>query len=231
MKSYRVKFLLIFIILTLNIHAKDFAILLDTSASMNGNNKIPYARLSVGIFLNLLDENDRLTLITFNEEANVQYRLTNINRRNRDDIITTLERLTGNYRTNFIKPLELLNTRPGKDSEEQNEMVIIFVTDGNHKQHNYDQLPINDPYIEEKKKECRKEVIDFLNINYKGKNCRIYTIGVGEEKGNEKIDQELLREIANIGGGKFIFAKEPKSLIDTLINICWGEKEYLRCNE
>ena len=112
-----------------NNNYKDIVLVIDTSNSMNDGKLEKVRNDSIELIRSLLNDlNNRVALITFNNNATIKSDFTN----NKEELESLLNTLTISNKANFnnalLKVNELLNNY---DNLDNHDLVVLFLTDGN----------------------------------------------------------------------------------------------------
>lgn len=170
----------------------DVMLLIDTSGSMNDDNADPPqpitdAKAAASDFVGRLSKNDRIGIVSFATEAEIE-----------QSLMATLDAARGVVSSIFIKPeeevgstntgdaikkaIEVFNVAPPKSKrsntvEEEDRKIIVLLTDGLA---NEPENPGGEPYA-----------IEYSN-KAKAQGINMYTIGLGD-----KVNSSFLRGLAS----------------------------------
>lgn len=172
----------------------DIVCVIDRSYSMKGK-KLDYLKLSLKAFLNFLTDQDRLSLIIFDDQVERLFPLIFTNEKNKKDIIEKIDsKIKARGGTNISVAtqyaVELLKQRRNPN----NIASIILLSDGVD--------PSSDIKI--------KNLISQENHFFK-EPLIIHTFGYGKDH-----DPEVMSNIADIGNGNFYYIDNDK--LDNVFN-------------
>jgi len=85
---------------------------------------------AVKTIINTLNENDRLSIVTFNTCSNVETKLTEMNEGNKQTAIATLENIFPNSRTNIWAGLKDGLDQLRTDGVDHRRKFLFLLTDG-----------------------------------------------------------------------------------------------------
>lgn len=166
-------------------------ILLDTSGSMNEDNKLNIVKKSLYFLLRFFQSTDSLSLITFNETSNIIIEDKNATPENLNIFNYTIDRLSANGGTNLsagllnVKSILQRNIRSTKTG-------LIILTDG----HTNEGLTKQTDLV---------RIIE--SIHSIQSNISITTIGYGETH-----NAILLKELAVVGNGSYNIVNNPEEV-------------------
>ena len=186
------------------IEAKHFnlVVVVDTSGSMSEDQKIEFVREGLLVMLESLDENDVLSIVTYDDGARVAMNPVHVTEETRPNIIRQIESLAPGGSTNLNAGM-LLGYETAMRNITDNEAIhrVMLLSDGN--------ITAG---------ESRMDVILRNSAEYAAEGIGITTIGVGLD-----FNQELMYELANQGNGNFYFLDDG----DKLLEVFRHEIEYL----
>ncbi len=174
----------------------DAVLVIDSSGSMKQTDPKDYRKPAARMFLSLMGRHDRIGIISFSDSAEVLAELSEIDRK---DGIQRLGRAIDqvhsrgahtNLRDALAKAFELLKQSPRR------QKLIVIMTDG--------KMDVGD---HEKDALLVAELQSALVPDIRKDDIRIHTLAFSDQS-----DQELLREIARLGGGAYLMARSPRSL-------------------
>jgi Ca-activated chloride channel family protein len=180
----------------------DIVTILDTSGSMNENNKLDNAKKIVAEFAEKRT-NDRLGLVIFGNIAYIASPLT-FDKKNFKEILQRIFISIAGGRTALYDAL-FLSENLFKNSKAK-EKIAILITDG---QDNASITPL-----------------DVVLKSLKKKNIKVYTIGLGLN-----INKDVLNKISISTGGKFYHVTNINQLKQIFNDINQLEKSKLKKNE
>lgn len=153
----------------------DYVFVLDISGSMSNDGKLDQSTKTIMAFIDLLDEEDRYELITFNTMPQPLFnKLTSPSIDASRQFKNTLQTLNARGGTSIEPALNLAYKYANSDKN----LNIVILSDG------IDQSSYP------------KSLIDLMNKNASVQNARTFCIGVGNE-----INKSLLQRIADESGG------------------------------
>jgi len=174
----------------------DTVLLIDSSGSMKQTDPKSYRKPAAKMFLSLMGEHDRIGIISFSDSAEVLADLTGTDRKeglqrlNRAiDQVHSRGAYT-NLQAAVSKAYDLLKQSPRR------QKIIILMTDG--------KMDVGD---REKDSLLVTELKSVLVPDIRKNGVRIHTLAFSDQS-----DQELLREIARLGGGSYLMARSDRSL-------------------
>ena len=168
----------------------DLVIAIDTSGSMAGD-KISAARESLTQFINLLDDRDRLQIVTFNSSVNVLTQLSSVGEK-RADMLRRVGGIIEGGNTQLYDAVDQSFTSLQSSGDPHHIRAVVVLTDG---QDTASTLTLDDlmakigPTTEEG-----------------GNAIKLFTIGFGSDA-----DKNVLTQMANITGGKQ-YDSDPKTI-------------------
>lgn len=167
----------------------DVVLILDRSGSMSGK-KIVDAQEAAVAFLNFLDEKDRAALVSYSHTISTG-NLTYMTSSGKEELKNEIKSLKAAGRTDIYNAIIAATQILLKNPRENAPLVAILLTDGLH---NW-PTPLPDS--------------DFIALAEEAKNhdIIIYTIGLGRD-----VNENLLKKIASITGGKYYFAASSNEL-------------------
>ena len=108
----------------------DLICVIDVSGSMRGE-KISQVRESLKILLTLMDENDRICLILFNDEGTNYYNLNYLTKENKNILIEKINKINSRGGTNILSGLKLaIEVLKRININEKNVSSILLLSDG-----------------------------------------------------------------------------------------------------
>lgn len=168
---------------------------LDVSGSMKFDDKLHIAKKALIDAVNILKNGDEFALVVFNNTAKTYIETQLLNNQSRILIINKLKKLIPGGGTNIQDGL-LKGYFEMTKFQNHEFSRLLLLTDGNS------NINIMSP----------ERMSQKLNIEYI-EGLRISTIGLGYD-----VDQKMLREIAQNGGGHFYFVDSYKTLSNIIKN-------------
>lgn len=172
-----------------NLPPMNLAFVIDKSSSMNQANKMDWVKEAFDIFIVKVRDIDFVSLITFDNEANVIYRSTQMNSDTRrmqfKDAVHSISPGGG---TNLVAGLQLGYEQVMANFRSEYTNRVLFLTDG------------------------VGESAGILEMaeSYKEIGANVSTIGVGTN-----FDLHLMRELAKKGGGSSRFISDREEMEET----------------
>lgn len=160
----------------------NLAIVIDRSGSMNTSDKMPYLKQSLRVFLKSLAANDIVSLVGFNDRAEVLAPATRVG--DGGWIDTAVERLQPSGSTNLHEGLTTGFSEVDRNFDVRRNNRVILLTDG------VANVGTTDP-----------QQIASAARAFNDKGIYLSTIGLGTEEFNDK----LLITLANQGKGAYHF--------------------------
>lgn len=169
----------------------DIAFVLDRSGSMEGE-PLELVKQAIGIALNYLDERDRVSLVTFDDEVTVWQELSPATARLKTVMRLQLAAIEVGGSTNLGEAWMTGCEQHGPVSHNTSPRVrrTILLTDGQA------NVGITDP-----------ATLGRFASQYRERGVGTTTIGVGLH-----FDEMLLSAMAEAGGGNFVFVEHPSTL-------------------
>ncbi len=176
----------------------DVAIIMDSSGSMKKTDpqtlRVPAAKL----FITLLDQNDRVGIVSFSDRGYPIINLTQIdNEANKNDVLRVAEHISSEgLFTNLYDALNEGYQILSEGGNSERKQVLILMSDG--------KMDVGNPEKDKKLIDTlRKELIKSLKDN----GVKVYTIAFTDHS-----DKKLLKEIAEDTGGFFNLALTDNDL-------------------
>lgn len=165
----------------------NLAIAVDTSGSMQGQ-KIQYVQDGLDQMLEVLEPNDLVTLVSYNDSARLLLEAEPAS--NLSEIRWAIEQLYAGGSTNLHAGLELALKTVDRhwDVERQNRVILLSDGLANVGVTSQDQ-------------------IEALARSYSAKSINISSIGVGSD-----FNHDLMKSLGEIGSGNFFFLEDPKAV-------------------
>ena len=180
----------------------NLVIVVDTSGSMDAEGKIDFVKEGLVLMLDKLDNNDTLSIVSYDSVAKVEMGPTKVTKENKPNIVEVIEGLEPGGSTNL------------NDGMIQGyEMAMKGITD-NESIHRI--MLLSDGLVTAG--EDNEAVILQNSAKYNEEGIGITTIGVGTS-----FNFELMYGLANQGNGNFYFLEDG----DKLVDVFQHEIEYL----
>ncbi len=183
----------------------NLVVVVDESDSMNADGKIAMVRSGLMLLLDAMDDNDRLAIVSYSNDAEILLGFQATVEESKPMIADVISSIATSGSTNLYAG-----------------MVMGYELAENHKEALEDEdalyrvMLLSDGVVTAG--ESNTEVIVAKSAEYNQKGIGITTIGVGLD-----FNQELMYELANQGGGNFYFIQDAAKLMDVFIH----EIEYL----
>jgi Mg-chelatase subunit ChlD len=172
----------------------DVVLLMDSSGSMKRTDPNDYRKSAAKLFVSLLGQDDRISIISFGDSANVLIPLTQNTAGNRKRLFSAIDRVTSReFSTNITEAVKR-GFETLKESERKNR-IIILMSDG--------KLALGD---EEKDRAAYEELSRILP-EIVNSNIKIYSVAFTEFS-----DIKFLEEIAKRTDGIFRLAKTDRDI-------------------
>ena len=160
---------------------KDLILVLDTSLSMvgyGGENILPQVKKSLPVYIDKLEEDDSITLITFDTKVKIYPTVYIDDEKNKESLIEYIKNIKATGKWTYTKQMIQAATKKAQELEEKDkdrQQVIVIMTDA-----------IDDP-----PPDSRKERLNIKDIaeNYKNKDWFIFFINFGEASKNQKLTE------------------------------------------
>ena len=175
----------------------DLICVIDISGSMAGE-KINLVKKSLKILVKLMDKNDRLALILFENEASIFFDLDYMTDKTKQNLITKIDEIRASGGTDILSGLEEAIEILKKEKENQNGnrvSSIILLSDGCDNEKNDIQLG-----------EALKNLTKGQNLSF-----TLNTFGYGNDH-----DPKIMDRLANIRDGSFFMSKIIKKFLSIL---------------
>jgi Ca-activated chloride channel family protein len=167
----------------------NLALVLDRSGSMGGD-KLSYVKQAATHVLNLLQEQDRIALITYDDKIDVLSASTGVSDTNRRELIRKIARLETGGSTNLSGGWLAGCQEAAAVAEKETINRALLLTDGEA------NAGIIDP------EELARHAKELSN---RGISTSTFGVGAG-------FNEHLLEAMANQGGGNFYFIDQPGSI-------------------
>ncbi|KAK7544852.1 hint-domain-containing protein [Phyllosticta citribraziliensis] len=201
--------------LNLNRHAVDLVLAIDVSQSMAVAARLPDSSQDTGLsildlvkhairsIIETMDEDDRLGLVAFGNEAHVLQPLAPMDEANKESILSKLEELEPSGQTNLWAGLRTAYTLFDRASASGNAAALYLMSDGEPKQRGQPETD----YISK-----LKPMLKRTHAQLKAPRS-IHTFGFGY-----KIRSDVLQSIAEVGGGNYAFISDAGMLGTVLVH-------------
>ncbi|MFH1529661.1 MAG: VWA domain-containing protein [Pseudomonadota bacterium] len=183
----------------------NLVVVVDESDSMNADGKIAMVRSGLLLLLDKMDDNDRLAIVTYSNDAEIlmgfQATVAESKPMIADFISSIATQGSTNLFAGMVMGYELAENHKEAYADADALYRVMLLSDG------VVTAGVDDT-----------DVIVAKSAEYNQKGIGITTIGVGLD-----FNQELMYELANQGGGNFYFIQDAAKLMDVFIH----EIEYL----
>lgn len=182
----------------------NISIVIDRSGSMAGD-KIEHARLAARRLVNVLDEGDRVAIVSYGSDVSVDFSSRPVSALNRDQMLSAIDNITVSGGTNLSGGYQqgLSEVTRWKTGDSINR--VILMSDGN--------ANIGVTYLPELERMARNGLSQGVSLS---------SIGVGLD-----YNEDLMTRMANEGAGNYyfvdnsatiaeVFEKELKGLASTV---------------
>ena len=181
----------------------DLICVIDISGSMDGE-KINLVKESLKILVEMMDKNDRLALVLFDNDAEIYFNLEYMSDQIKKDLIKKIELIDARGGTNILSGLEkavqILKNEKEKTSGNRVSSVILL-SDGCD---NY----CNDLQLAESLKKLTKGLKLSFTLN---------TFGYGYDH-----DPKIMNKLANIRDGSFFLVEDYKKVGEYFVTVLGG---------
>ena len=169
----------------------DMVVVLDTSGSMADAGKIDFAKSGLLLLVDQLADTDRLTLITFSDSVHTLFGPATVGGQ-RDALKAQINAIVAGGSTDIYDALKAGYLAALAGSVETEQRRLLFLTDG---------LPTAGDTA----------TADILSMSesYNEQYVGLTSIGLGTD-----VDADLLRKLAEQGGGNFYFIEDPSAVME-----------------
>jgi len=167
----------------------DLVVVVDTSGSMAGDDKMSYVKQGLHLLVDSMDPGDRLALVRYDTEVHVLSSLQDA--ADATALHSLVDGLTPDGATNFYEGLETGLQMALDSSDGEREGRVIMLSDGQ---------PTAGPYTDD------TNIIDMADV-YIGDGVGLTTIGVGLD-----FNVDLMRGLAERGAGNFYFLEDAAAI-------------------
>ena len=181
----------------------DLICVIDISGSMDGE-KINFVKESLKILVEMMDKNDRLALILFDNNASILFNLDYMKDNTKKDILKKIDGIDARGGTNILSGLEKAVEILKKEKEKTKEnrvSSIILLSDGCDNYSNDIQLA-----------ESLKKLTKGLNLSF-----TLNTFGYGYDH-----DPKIMNKLANIRDGSFFLVEDYKKVAEYFVTVLGG---------
>ena len=181
----------------------DLICVIDISGSMDGE-KIDLVRQSLKILVEMMDKNDRLALVLFDNNASIYFELQYMTDEMKKDVLKKIENICARGGTNILTGLEKAVEILKKEKEKTNQnrvSSLILLSDGCDNYSNDIQLA-----------ESLKKLTKGLNLSF-----TLNTFGYGYDH-----DPKIMNKLANIRDGSFFLVEDYKKVAEYFVTVLGG---------
>ena len=181
----------------------DLICVIDVSGSMQGE-KIELVKESLKILIEMMDKNDRLALIVFENNSTIKFNLNFLTDNVKKDLINEINSINAHGGTNILsgleKAIEILKADK-KTAEDDRISSIILLSDGCD---NYsDEISLG----ESLKKLTKGSGLSFT----------LHTFGYGYDH-----DPKIMNKLASIRDGSFFFVEDYNKVAEYFVSVLGG---------
>ncbi len=167
----------------------DLAVVVDVSGSMSSGDKIGFVRLGLNTLVDNLEDDDRMALITYSDDAQVVMPMAPVGE-HRQSLLAAADALQADGSTNFYDGLELGYTQVLESYDSERQARVILLSDG------MPTAGITD-----------SELIMSMSAAYNSEGLAITTVGLGSE-----FNAELMRGLSEQGYGNHYFLESTVAI-------------------
>ena len=181
----------------------DLICVIDISGSMSGE-KIDLVKQSLKILVEMMDKNDRLALIVFDNNASILFGLEYTTDKTKKELIKKIDEIEAQGGTNILSGLEMAVEILKQEKEKTNEnrvSSVLLLSDGCD---NYS----NDIVLAESLKKLTKGLSLSFTLN---------TFGYGYDH-----DPKIMNKLANIRDGSFFLVEDYKKVGEYFVTVLGG---------
>jgi Ca-activated chloride channel family protein len=175
----------------------DLVLVIDTSGSMQGD-KIASARSSLMEFVKLLDDRDRLQIVTFNSQVHTLTEMSEIADK-RNDLIRRISGIVEGGNTTLYDAAAQSISQLANDGNSKHIRAVVLLSDG--------QDTSSSLSFEEMMAKIGPSSEDG------GNSIKLFTISFGDDA-----DSETLKKMAEVTGGKQ-YSSDPKTIMKVYSDI------------
>ena len=181
----------------------DLICVIDSSMSMRGT-KINEVKKSLKILIDLMDQNDRLALITFNKSATNYFDLQYLTDKNKIILKNKIDLIENNRGTNILSGLKNavdIIKEEQKQNNKKRVSSVILLSDGKDTYRNDTQLA-----------DSLKNMTKGFGLSF-----TLHTFGYGY-----KYDEKILKKLACLRDGSFYFVENYKKVSEYFACVLGG---------
>lgn len=185
------------------IGTSDIAVVIDSSCSMGclpryDPNKIVQARKSAKLLVDLLEDGDKVSIISFNNSATVQHPLTELNLSTRQQAKFAIDSIQPNGQTSIGDGLSVALQQLNQNISDERAKTVILLSDG---------VENTSPLWSD-----MKDAVITSGVT-------VYVVGLGTQGNAQDLDEPQLREIASSTNGQYYYsplASDLRLIYDTI---------------
>ena len=181
----------------------DLICVIDISGSMDGE-KIDLVKKSLNVLVGMMDQNDRLAIVLFDNNASIYLDLINMTDKEKKATLKKIEKIDArggtNIQSGLEKAVEILKREKDKTNENRVSSVILL-SDGCDNYSNDIQLG-----------ESLKKLTKGLNLSF-----TLNTFGYGYDH-----DPKIMNKLANIRDGSFFLVEDYKKVAEYFVTVLGG---------
>ena len=183
----------------------DLICVIDISGSMMGD-KIYQVRESLKILVDMMDQNDRIALVLFDNKGELYYDLNFLTKDNKSHLKNLIEKIDARGGTNIATGLEvavniLIKEKNKSQNDEGRSSSVLLLSDGCD---NY----LDDVQLGEKLKSLTKG---------QGLSFTLNTFGYGYDH-----DPKIMNKLANLRDGSFFLVEDYNKVGEYLVSVLGG---------
>ena len=183
----------------------DLICVIDISGSMMGD-KIYQVRESLKILVDMMDQNDRIALVLFDNKGELYYDLNFLTKDNKSHLKNLIEKIDARGGTNIATGLEvavniLIKEKNKSQNDEGRSSSVLLLSDGCD---NY----LDDIQLGEKLKSLTKG---------QGLSFTLNTFGYGYDH-----DPKIMNKLANLRDGSFFLVEDYNKVGEYLVSVLGG---------
>ena len=181
----------------------DLICVIDISGSMDGE-KIELVRHSLKILVDMMDKNDRLALVLFDNQASIYFDLEYMTDEIKKNLKQKIENIEAHGGTNILSGLEKAVQILIREKEKTNDSrvsSIILLSDGCDNYSNDVQLA-----------EALKKITKGQNLSF-----TLNTFGYGYDH-----DPKIMNKLANIRDGGFFLVEDYNKVAEYFVSVLGG---------
>lgn len=180
-------------------------LLMDSSGSMKQTDPQSLRKPAAKLFVSLLDDTDRASIVSFSDDGYPIAKLIDTNSdRHLNQLYSAIDKITSRgVHTNIHKAVSVATQLLQSDPDTARRKLIVLMSDG--------RMDIGD---ESRSREQSELLLGTLLPKLNAADIQLHTIAFTESS-----DKELLADIAGLTGGEFYVAATDKDLHDTFAKI------------